>query len=428
MKERLDLLLVGGGGREHAIAAALKKSRRCGKLYAAPGNAGIAALCDQCFSVPATDTKALVELAKKLCVDLVFVAPDDPLCLGLCDMLRAEGIAAFGPSKAAARIEGSKVFAKELMRRYRIPTARYEVFDDLQKAKDYVAALSRFPTVIKAEGLALGKGVLIAAGKDEADAALDALMGERLFGDAGERVVIEEFLTGPEVSVLAFCDGKTLRTMPAAQDHKRAFEQDRGPNTGGMGAFCPTPNYTEEIAARCEREIFLPTLAAMREEGCPFSGVLYFGLMLTDDGPKVIEYNARFGDPETQAVLPLLESDFLDILLHILDGTLADADIRFSNSASFCLVIASGGYPGAVQKGFPITGIKAAEALGTTVFHAGTARKDGALVTAGGRVLGVNAVADSLADARDLAYAAAEKIDFEKMRYRKDLLGNTVTE
>ncbi|MBP3686265.1 MAG: phosphoribosylamine--glycine ligase [Clostridia bacterium] len=421
MKDTFDVLLVGGGGREHAIATALKKSRRLGRLICAPGNAGIAALCD-CYPVSATDIEGQVALAKEQKVDLVFVAPDDPLVLGLCDRLRAEGIAAFGPSAAAAQIEGSKVFSKDLMKKYSIPTASYEVFDSADSARAYLKEKNEYPIVLKAEGLALGKGVLIPESEEEAMAALSELMEEKKFGDAGNRIVIEEFLTGPEVSVLAFCDGTHYVTMPAAQDHKRAFEGNLGPNTGGMGAFCRTPNYTAEIEEVCHREIFAPTVAAMRAEGCPFTGVLYFGLMLTPRGPRVIEYNARFGDPETQAVLPLLESDFLEILLAVNEGKLKEADVRFSDKAAFCLVIASGGYPGKVEKGFEITGLAEAEQAGATVYHAGTALSDSKVVTAGGRVLGVVTVRDTLAECRDASYAAASHVHFDKMRMRTDLL------
>lgn len=421
MKDTLDVLLVGGGGREHAIAAALKKSPRLGRLICAPGNAGIAALCE-CFPVSATDLDAQVKLAEDEKVDLVFVAPDDPLVLGLCDRLRERGIAAFGPSAAAAQIEGSKVFSKDLMKKYAIPTASYEVFDDVRAARAYLKEKNTYPIVLKAEGLALGKGVLIPENEEEAMAALTELMEDKKFGKAGERVVIEEFLTGPEVSVLAFCDGTDYVTMPAAQDHKRAFDGNEGPNTGGMGAFCRTPNYTPEIEAICHETIFRPTVDAMRSEGCPFTGVLYFGLMLTPSGPRVIEYNARFGDPETQAVLPLLESDFLEILLAVNEGRLKDCDVRFSDQCAFCLVVASGGYPGQVEKGFPIAGLERAEAAGVTVYHAGTAKKGGQVVTAGGRVLGVVTVRESLAKCRDASYAAAEQISFDKMRMRHDLL------
>ncbi len=421
MKEKLSVLLVGGGGREHAIATALQKSPRLGRLICAPGNAGIAALCE-CFPISATDLDALVKLAQDEAVDLVFVAPDDPLVLGLCDRLREVGIAAFGPSKAAARIEGSKVFSKDLMKKYNIPTALYEVFDDVAAARAYVKAKNTYPVVLKAEGLALGKGVLIAEDEAQAMDALSELMETKKFGSAGDRVVIEEFLTGPEVSVLAFCDGTHYVTMPAAQDHKRAYENNEGPNTGGMGAFCRTPNYTAEIAEICNRDIFAPTVAAMAAEGCPFTGVLYFGLMLTPNGPKVIEYNARFGDPETQAVLPLLESDFLEILLAINEGRLHECDVRFSDKAAFCLVLASGGYPGAIEKGFAITGLDEAEAAGATVYHAGTKCADSAVVTNGGRVLGVVTVRDTLGECRDASYTAAEHMRFDKMYYRKDLL------
>ena len=353
-------------------------------------------------------------------MDYVVVTPDDPLCLGLVDLLAARGIPAFGPDKAAARIEGSKVFAKDLMRRYGIPTARYETFDDVEAALSYVRK-APCPVVVKADGLALGKGVLICETNAQAEAAVIEMMKNGKFGASGSRVVVEEFLEGPEVSVLCFTDGTAIRPMASSMDHKRALDGDRGLNTGGMGVIAPNPYYTPEMAARCMEEIFLPTLAAMREEGCPFRGCLYFGLMITKDGPKVIEYNCRFGDPETQAVLPLLESDLFAIMRATTEGTLSQADVRFRDGASCCVVLASGGYPEKYETGKPISGIPEAE-KSAYVYHAGTKMlEDGTLVTSGGRVLGVTAVADDLPKAIRLAYEAADHIRFDGLHRREDI-------
>lgn len=417
----MKVLVVGGGGREHAIIRKLKESPLIESLYCAPGNGGIAADAE-CVPIKATDITALANWAEENTMDYVVVAPDDPLCMGLCDLLSQKGIASFGPSKAAARIEGSKVYAKKLMRKAGIPTAACEIFTDMALALRYVR-IAPCPMVIKADGLALGKGVIICYTREEAEQAVRDMMELGRFGVSGKSIVIEEFLSGPEVSVLAFTDGKIIRPMVSGMDHKRALDDDLGLNTGGMGVIAPNPYYTEAIAETCMRTIFQPTLAAMRADGNPFSGCLYFGLMLTESGPKVIEYNCRFGDPEAQAVLPLLQSDLFDIMRHVSSGTLAKADVRFENKAACCVVLASGGYPEAYRTGMPITGIDKAEALpGVSVLQAGTRREEGgALVTAGGRVLGVTAVAGTLAQAVQNAYQAAEQIHFEGAHMRRDI-------
>ena len=418
----MKILVVGGGGREHAIIRALKKSPDCSEIWCAPGNGGIS-YDAACKAIPATDVEAMVAFAKQEAFDYVVVAQDDPLALGMVDALAAAGIPAFGPDKAAARIEASKVFSKNLMKQYGIPTADYEVFEDPAKVMDYVRARGKYPVVIKADGLALGKGVLICQDEAEADAAVREIMLDKKFGASGNRVVVEEFLTGPEVSVLSFCDGKTLKPMVSSMDHKRALDGDQGLNTGGMGTVAPNPYYTAEVADRCMKEIFLPTVEAMQKEGCPFKGCLYFGLMLTPDGPKVIEYNCRFGDPETQVVLPLLESDLLKIMLATTNGTLDQTEVRFSAGAAACVILASGGYPLAYEKGKEITGLVNGQLPGSDaiVYHAGTAVQDGRLVTAGGRVLGVTATAADLPAALEKAYAAADSIHFDKLHRRSDI-------
>ncbi len=418
----MKILVVGGGGREHAIIRALKKSPDCTEIWCAPGNGGIS-YDATCKAIPATDVEAMVAFAKQEAFDYVVVAQDDPLALGMVDALAAAGIPAFGPDKAAARIEASKVFSKNLMKQYGIPTADYEVFEDPAKVMDYVRARGKYPVVIKADGLALGKGVLICQDEAEADAAVKEIMLDKKFGASGNRVVVEEFLTGPEVSVLSFCDGKTLKPMVSSMDHKRALDGDQGLNTGGMGTVAPNPYYTAEVADRCMKEIFLPTVEAMQKEGCPFKGCLYFGLMLTPDGPKVIEYNCRFGDPETQVVLPLLESDLLKIMLATTNGTLDKTEVRFSAGAAACVILASGGYPLAYEKGKEITGLVNGQLPGSDaiVYHAGTAVQDGRLVTAGGRVLGVTATAADLPAALEKAYAAADSIHFDKLHRRSDI-------
>ena len=415
----MKILVVGGGGREHAIIRALKKSPDCTEIWCAPGISYDAV----CKAIPATDVEAMVAFAKQEAFDYVVVAQDDPLALGMVDALAAAGIPAFGPDKAAARIEASKVFSKNLMKQYGIPTADYEVFEDPAKVMDYVRARGKYPVVIKADGLALGKGVLICQDEAEADAAVKEIMLDKKFGASGNRVVVEEFLTGPEVSVLSFCDGRTLKPMVSSMDHKRALDGDQGLNTGGMGTVAPNPYYTADVADRCMKEIFLPTVEAMQKEGCPFKGCLYFGLMLTPDGPKVIEYNCRFGDPETQVVLPLLESDLLKIMLATTNGTLDKTEVRFSAGAAACVILASGGYPLAYEKGKEITGLVNGQLPGSDaiVYHAGTAVQDGRLVTAGGRVLGVTATAADLPAALEKAYAAADSIHFDKLHRRSDI-------
>jgi len=416
----MKVLVVGGGGREHAIIQKLSESPEIDRLFCAPGNGGIAALAE-CVNAAATDVGILADWAEANRIDYAVVAPDDPLCLGLVDLLRVKGIPAFGPDKAAARIEGSKVFAKKLMELYGIPTAKSAVFEDMAKALAYIADCPA-PVVVKADGLALGKGVIICQTRAEAAEAVRDMMEKEKFGAAGRRVIIEEFLTGPEVSVLSFTDGETIIPMVASMDHKRALDGDKGLNTGGMGVIAPNPCYTEEVAAQCMETIFLPTVNAMKAQGCPFKGCLYFGLMLTKDGPKVIEYNCRFGDPEAQAVLPLLESDLFSIMRHVTNGTLKDADVRFSGKASCCVVLASGGYPVKYEKGKPVSGLaEAAKQPDTWVFHAGTKKEGKQLVTNGGRVLGVTAVADTLPEAVARAYAAAEMISFDGAYMRTDI-------
>lgn len=417
----MKVLVVGGGGREHAILQKLKQSPLITRLYCAPGNGGIAKLAE-CVPIRATEVDVLADWAVANVIDYVVVAPDDPLCLGLVDLLAERGIPAFGPCKAAARIEGSKVFAKKLMRKYDIPTAACEIFSDVELALRYIR-IAPCPMVVKADGLALGKGVLICHTRDEAGEAVRDMMERGKFGASGNRVVVEEFLEGPEVSVLAFTDGVSLKPMVSGMDHKRALDRDEGLNTGGMGVIAPNPYYTPAIAEDCMQNIFLPTLAAMRAEGCLFKGCLYFGLMLTESGPKVIEYNCRFGDPEAQAVLPLLESDLFDIMRHVTEGTLADADVRFAQGASCCVVLASGGYPETYQTGKEIFGLAEAEEIaGISVLHAGTRlTEDGRLTTAGGRVLGVTAVGGTLAEAVEKAYLAAGKISFEGAHMRSDI-------
>ena len=393
----MKVLVVGGGGREHAIIRKLKEAKAAPKLYCAPGNGGIAADAE-CVPIKATDVQAMVEWAVQNAIDYVVVAPDDPLALGMVDALAEKGIPAFGPNKAAARIEASKVFSKNLMKKYGIPTARYETFSDAESARAYIRAQDKYPVVVKADGLALGKGVLICKDEAAAMAAVKSMMEDGAFGASGSRVVVEEFLTGPEVSVLSFTDGQTVVPMVSSMDHKRALDGDEGLNTGGMGTIAPNPYYTPEIAQVCMRTIFLPTIEAMRSEGCPFQGCLYFGLMLTPDGPKVIEYNCRFGDPETQVVLPLLEGDLLEIMQATTNGTLAGVPVKWKDAYAACVVLASGGYPQTYESGKRITGLVEGQLPGgeATVFHAGTRLEGGELVTAGGRVLGVTAVAETL--------------------------------
>lgn len=416
----MRVLVVGGGGREHTIVWKLSQSEKVDKIYCAPGNGGIAALAE-CIDISATDIDGIVSFAKEKEIDLAVVAPDDPLVLGMVDALEKEGIRAFGPRKNAAIIEGSKVFSKDLMKKYNIPTAGYEVFADSKSAIEYVKK-GTFPAVIKAEGLALGKGVIIARNEQEAVDGIKEIMEDKKFGESGNRVVIEEFLTGPEVSVLAFTDGKTVKPMVSAQDHKRAYDGDKGLNTGGMGTFSPSRLYDAEKAAECMENIFIPTIKAMEKEGRPFKGVLYFGLMMTEKGVKVIEYNCRFGDPETQVVLPRLKTDLAEIMEAVIDERLDSVDIEWEDNAAVCVVMASGGYPVSYKKGYEISGIADAEALGDiTVFHAGTKLSDGKMLTSGGRVLGVTATAENLDKAIALAYEGVGKISFTDEFHRSDI-------
>ena len=418
----MDLLVVGGGGREHAIIKKLKENPVVETIYALPGNGGIAADAVCVPEIGATEIGAIVDFAVSHAVGFAVVAPDDPLALGCVDALHAAGIPCFGPDARAARIESSKVFAKDLMKKYHIPTAQYEVFDTSAAALAYLKTAS-FPIVIKADGLALGKGVLISRSYEEAEDAVRTMMEDRAFGDSGSRVVIEEFLTGPEVSVLSFTDGRTLVPMVSSMDHKRAGDGDTGPNTGGMGTVAPNPCYTEDIARVCMDTIFLPTLAAMRAESCPFKGCLYFGLMLTPDGPKVIEYNARFGDPETEVLMPRLKSDLVEVMLACAEQRLDEIELEWRDEWAVSVVLTSAGYPGSYEKGKVITGIDDAAAMeNVTVYHAGTAmNEDGEVVTSGGRVLDVTALGETFEAARDLAYAACEKIDFEGKTLRRDI-------
>ena len=412
----MKLLVVGGGGREHAIIKKLKENPEVEKIFALPGNGGIAADAE-CVPIGAKDIPAMVAFALEQQVDYAVVAPDDPLVLGAVDALNEKGIPCFGPTAAAAQIEGSKVFAKDLMKKYGIPTAAYESFDDAAAALRYLDT-AEMPIVVKADGLALGKGVIIAQTREEARQAVVSMMEEGMFGQSGSRVVIEEFLTGPEVSVLSFTDGETVVPMVSSMDHKRARDNDQGLNTGGMGTVAPNPYYTEAIAAQCMEEIFLPTIRAMKAEGRPFRGCLYFGLMLTPKGPKVIEYNCRFGDPETQVVLPLLESDLLTVMRATTEGTLAQTEVKFSDKSACCVILASEGYPQKYQSGFEMT--IAPEAL-PHAFVAGAKLADGKLLTSGGRVIGLTAVEDTLPQAIDRAYQLAGMVHFENAYCRRDI-------
>ena len=414
----MKVLVVGGGGREHAICWKLAQSPKVTELFCAPGNAGIAQTA-KCVNIKATDVDGMVRWAKDNAMDFVVVAPDDPLALGMVDALEAAGIPAFGPRANAAIIEASKAFSKELMKKYHIPTAKYETFTELDKALAYIEAQGA-PIVVKADGLALGKGVVVASTVEDAKTAAREMMEDKKFGESGSTVVIEECMTGPEITVLAFADGEHVRPMVSSQDHKRAFDGNQGPNTGGMGAIAPPPQYTPEVAKRCMEEIFQPTVAALKAEGRPFHGVIYFGLMLTPDGPKVVEYNARFGDPECQAVLSLLDGDLMDTFTACREGTLDQVDLSWKNQAACCLVLASGGYPLDYKKGYPISGLEEA-GRSAVVFHAGTAEKDGQIVTNGGRVLGVTALGNTLEQAIANAYAAAKPISFQDMHFRTDI-------
>ncbi len=412
----MNILVVGGGGREHAIIKSLKKSPRVTKIYAAPGNGGIAADA-VCTGIGAKDLEAITKFAKENAIDFAVVAPDDPLVLGAVDLLEAEGIPCFGPNKKAAILEGSKVFSKNLMKKYHIPTAEYQVFDDMEAALKYLET-APIPTVVKADGLALGKGVTVAMTREEAVAAVKSCMEDKVFGESGSHIVIEEFLTGPEVSVLSFTDGNVVIPMVSSMDHKRAGDGDTGPNTGGMGTVAPNPYYTEEVARRCMEEIFLPTMRAMNAEGRTFKGCLYFGLMLTEKGPKVIEYNCRFGDPETQVVLPLLESDLLTVMEATAQGKLAETEVKFSPRHACCVVLASEGYPKKYESGYPITIPADLEA---EVFVAGAKLDGQVLKTSGGRVLGVTALGDTLEQAIQKAYDQAGRVKFANAYCRRDI-------
>lgn len=421
----MNILIVGSGGREHTIALCVAKSRHAEKIYCAPGNAGISEVA-QCVPIGVMEFEKLVSFAKEKEIDLVIVGMDDPLVGGLVDELEAAGIRAFGPRKNAAILEGSKAFAKELMKKYDIPTAAYETFDDAGKALAYLETAS-YPIVLKADGLALGKGVLICNTKKEAQDGVKEIMEDKKFGDAGNRMVIEEFMTGREVSVLSFVDGKTIRIMSSAQDHKRAGDGDTGLNTGGMGTFSPSPFYTEEIDEYCKKYIYQATVDAMAKEGRPFKGVIFFGLMLTEKGPRVLEYNARFGDPEAQVVLPRMKNDILEVMEACIDGKLDEVDLEFEDNAAVCVVLASAGYPLHYEKGIPISGLERfKEEEGYYCFHAGTKFDDaGTLVTNGGRVLGVTAKGADLKKARENAYKATEWVQFENKYMRNDI-GNAI--
>lgn len=412
----MRILVIGGGGREHAVIKALKKNKDIDKIYACPGNGGISADAE-CVSIGAKEIDKIVDFAVENNIDYAVVTPDDPLVLGAVDALNEKGIPCFGPNKSAAIIEGSKAFSKDLMKKYGIPTATYEIFSDENKAIEYLKT-QKFPIVIKADGLALGKGVIIANTYDEAVEAVKSMMSDKVFGASGDNVVIEEFLVGPEVSVLAFTDGKTVKPMVSSMDHKRARDNDEGLNTGGMGTIAPNPYYTEDVAKICEEKIFIPTINAMNSEGRTFKGCLYFGLMITPNGPKVIEYNCRFGDPETQVVLPLLESDLLTVMKAVTEERLSEVEVKFSNKSACCVIMASDGYPSAYGKGYEIDIPSQVE---DSVYVAGASLKDGKLVTSGGRVLGVTAVEDDLKTAINSAYNKVEKISFANAYYRKDI-------
>ena len=417
----MKILVVGGGGREHGIIMKLAESSKVDKLYCTPGNGGISKYAE-CFSVKADDISGVVALAKKISADMVVVAPDDPLVLGMVDELNAEGFMTFGPNKAAAIIEGSKVFSKDLMKKHKIPTAKYEVFGNTNDAIAYIEKENTYPTVVKADGLALGKGVIIAESFDEAKDAINSIMEDKVFGESGSKVVIEEFLTGPEVSVLCFTDGKTIKPMISSMDHKRALDNDEGLNTGGMGTVSPNPYYTNSIADECMNKVFQPTVDAMNKEGRTFKGCLYFGLMLTPNGIKVIEYNCRFGDPETQVVLPLLKTDLVDIMQAIYEDRLGEVDIEWEDGSVACVVLASGGYPQKYETGKQIQGLDdKGQIENALIYHAGTKVENGSFLTSGGRVLGVTAKGKDLNEAIDKAYKAVNLINFDGKHFRKDI-------
>ena len=416
----MKVLIVGGGGREHAIAYAVNKSSRVDKIYCVPGNAGIAEIAE-CVNIGVMDFDKIADFAVEKAVDFVIVGPDDPLVGGIVDVLKARGLKVFGPDKKAAILEGSKAFSKDLMKIYNIPTAAYENFDNAEDAIAYIKT-AKMPIVLKADGLALGKGVLICNTLDEAIEGVSTIMVNKKFGTAGNRIVIEEFMTGREVSVLSYTDGKTIKPMTSAQDHKRAKDGDQGLNTGGMGTFSPSPFYTAEVDEFCKKYIFQPTVDAMAAEGREFKGIIFFGLMLTEDGPKVLEYNARFGDPETQVVLPRMNNDIIDVMEACVDGTLEDIELDFADNAAVCVVLASDGYPEHYEKGIPMSGFEAFDDKDDYFcFHAGTALKDGQIVTNGGRVLGITATGDDLKQARAKAYEAVEWIDFANKYLRHDI-------
>ena len=416
----MKVLVVGGGGREHALIRKIKESKKVDSIACCPGNGGIS-YDAKCYNVSATDIDGVVNLAKEIKADFVVVAPDDPLVAGMVDALNDAGFKTFGPRANAAIIEGSKVFSKDLMEKYNIPTAEYKVFDKAEDVIEYIKEKNEFPTVIKADGLALGKGVIIPETLEDAIDGVKEIMEDKIFGASGNNVVVEEFLTGPEVSVLAFTDGKCVKPMVSSMDHKRALDGDKGLNTGGMGTVSPNPHYTDDVARECMEKIFIPTIEAMNKEGRTFKGCLYFGLMITPKGPKVIEYNCRFGDPETQVVLPRLKTDIMDIFEAINNETLSELDIEWSDEACTCVIMASKGYPKSYPKGIEITGLTDGQLEGVTVYHAGTAIKDGKLVTSGGRVLGVTALGNNLQDALNKSYDAVEKINFDGAHYRKDI-------
>ena len=416
----MRVLVVGSGGREHALIKKIKESSRVDYIACCPGNGGIS-YDAECFNVGATDIDGVVALAKQISADLVVVAPDDPLVMGMVDALNNAGFATFRPKANAAIIEGSKVFSKELMQKYHIPTAEYKVFDNADEVMAYIKEKNEFPTVIKADGLALGKGVIIPESLEEAEAGVKEIMEDKIFGDSGNNVVVEEFLTGPEVSVLAFTDGKCVKPMVSSMDHKRALDGDKGLNTGGMGTVSPNPYYTDEVAKECMEKIFIPTIEAMNKEGRTFKGCLYFGLMITPKGPKVIEYNCRFGDPETQVVLPRLKTDIVDIFEAINNETLSDLDIEWDERACTCVIMASGGYPKSYPKGIEIKGLSDGQLDGVTVYHAGTKLDGDKLVTSGGRVLGVTALGDTLENALEKSYDGVKQISFDGAHYRNDI-------
>lgn len=416
----MKILIVGSGGREHAIAMSVKKSPRADKIYCAPGNAGIAQIAE-CVPIGAMEFDKLADFAKEKQIDLAIVGMDDPLVGGLTDVLESAGVRVFGPRKNAAILEGSKAFSKDLMKKYEIPTAAYENFDSAEAALAYLETAS-MPIVLKADGLALGKGVLICKTLEEAKAGVKTIMQDKQFGEAGNRLVIEEFMTGREVSVLSFVDGKTIKTMTSAQDHKRAQDGDQGLNTGGMGTFSPSPFYTKEVDEFCKKYIYQPTVDAMAAEGRPFKGIIFFGLMLTEKGPRVLEYNARFGDPEAQVVLPRMKNDIIDVMEACIDGKLDAIDLQFEENAAVCVVLASGGYPVSYEKGYPISGLEAFEGKEDYFcFHAGTKLSDGKIVTNGGRVLGITATGKDLKEARAKAYKAVKWVSFEKQYMRNDI-------